>query len=183
MNYHNGISRRAFIAGSATLGAAVALHPFAVQAAAGRGPPAHHGNHRPARRGLPLRLLRRCPQRHARPVAHCRPDRGDPRRSRQLHPRRQWRRHPGQPHGRLHRLRKGPHQRAASDHRRHEHARLRSRHAGQPRVQLRPRVPRRRHRRRQLPDRLGQPGEGRAGRRTCSPTPPISRPTRSSKKS
>ncbi len=36
MNYHNGISRRAFLAGSATLGAAVVLHPFAVQAAAGQ---------------------------------------------------------------------------------------------------------------------------------------------------
>ncbi|MGV3490881.1 MAG: bifunctional 2',3'-cyclic-nucleotide 2'-phosphodiesterase/3'-nucleotidase [Devosia sp.] len=36
MNVHNGISRRAFLAGSATLGAAVALHPFAVQAAAGQ---------------------------------------------------------------------------------------------------------------------------------------------------
>jgi len=36
LNYHNGISRRAFLAGSATLGVAVALHPFAVQAAAGQ---------------------------------------------------------------------------------------------------------------------------------------------------
>jgi len=36
MNYYNGISRRAFLAGSATLGAAVVLHPFAVQAAAGQ---------------------------------------------------------------------------------------------------------------------------------------------------
>jgi 2',3'-cyclic-nucleotide 2'-phosphodiesterase/3'-nucleotidase len=36
MNYHNGISRRAFLAGTASVGAAVALHPFAVQAAAGQ---------------------------------------------------------------------------------------------------------------------------------------------------
>ncbi|HEY0853756.1 MAG TPA: bifunctional 2',3'-cyclic-nucleotide 2'-phosphodiesterase/3'-nucleotidase [Devosia sp.] len=37
MNYHNGISRRAFLAGSAAFaGAAVVLHPFAVQAAAGQ---------------------------------------------------------------------------------------------------------------------------------------------------
>src|SRR5215217_7460212 len=37
MNFHNGISRRAFLAGSAALaGAAVVLHPFAVQAAAGQ---------------------------------------------------------------------------------------------------------------------------------------------------
>ena len=36
MNYNNSISRRAFLAGSATLGAAVVLHPFAVQAAAGQ---------------------------------------------------------------------------------------------------------------------------------------------------
>jgi 2',3'-cyclic-nucleotide 2'-phosphodiesterase/3'-nucleotidase len=37
MNYHNSISRRAFLAGSATLGAAaIVMHPFAVQAAAGQ---------------------------------------------------------------------------------------------------------------------------------------------------
>jgi 2',3'-cyclic-nucleotide 2'-phosphodiesterase / 3'-nucleotidase len=37
MNYHSGISRRAFLAGSAAFaGAAVVLHPFAVQAAAGQ---------------------------------------------------------------------------------------------------------------------------------------------------
>lgn len=36
MNYNYSISRRAFLAGSATLGAAVVLHPFAVQAAAGQ---------------------------------------------------------------------------------------------------------------------------------------------------
>lgn len=36
MNFHNGISRRAFLAGSATAGALVVLHPFAVQAAAGQ---------------------------------------------------------------------------------------------------------------------------------------------------
>jgi 2',3'-cyclic-nucleotide 2'-phosphodiesterase/3'-nucleotidase len=36
MNYNYSISRRAFLAGSATLGAAVVLHPFAVEAAAGQ---------------------------------------------------------------------------------------------------------------------------------------------------
>ncbi|RYE85877.1 MAG: twin-arginine translocation signal domain-containing protein, partial [Hyphomicrobiales bacterium] len=36
MNYHTGISRRAFLAGSATAGALVVMHPFAVQAAAGQ---------------------------------------------------------------------------------------------------------------------------------------------------
>src|SRR5688572_3471926 len=36
MNYNYSISRRAFLAGSATLGALVVLHPFAVQAAAGQ---------------------------------------------------------------------------------------------------------------------------------------------------
>jgi 2',3'-cyclic-nucleotide 2'-phosphodiesterase/3'-nucleotidase len=37
MNFHNGISRRAFLAGSATLGAAaIVMHPFAAQAAAGQ---------------------------------------------------------------------------------------------------------------------------------------------------
>ncbi|HEY9011921.1 MAG TPA: bifunctional 2',3'-cyclic-nucleotide 2'-phosphodiesterase/3'-nucleotidase [Devosia sp.] len=36
MNYHNGISRRAFLAGTATAVGAVVLHPFAVQAAAGQ---------------------------------------------------------------------------------------------------------------------------------------------------
>ncbi len=36
MNFHSGLSRRAFLAGTATLGAAVALHPFAALAAAGQ---------------------------------------------------------------------------------------------------------------------------------------------------
>ena len=36
MNLSYGISRRAFLAGTATAGAAVVLHPFAVQAAAGQ---------------------------------------------------------------------------------------------------------------------------------------------------
>ena len=64
----------------------------------------------------------------------------------------------------------------ASGDRRHEHARLRGRHARQPRVQLRRRVPRPRQRRRELPDRLRQLREARSGRRrattrcTSSPT-------------
>ena len=36
MNFHSGLSRRAFLAGTATLGAAVVLHPFAALAAAGQ---------------------------------------------------------------------------------------------------------------------------------------------------
>jgi 2',3'-cyclic-nucleotide 2'-phosphodiesterase / 3'-nucleotidase len=36
MNYHNGISRRAFLAGTATAGALAVLHPYAVLAAAGQ---------------------------------------------------------------------------------------------------------------------------------------------------
>ena len=36
MNFQSGLSRRAFLAGTATLGAAVALHPFAALAAAGQ---------------------------------------------------------------------------------------------------------------------------------------------------
>jgi 2',3'-cyclic-nucleotide 2'-phosphodiesterase/3'-nucleotidase len=36
MNFQNGISRRAFLAGSATAGALVVMHPFAALAAAGQ---------------------------------------------------------------------------------------------------------------------------------------------------
>jgi 2',3'-cyclic-nucleotide 2'-phosphodiesterase / 3'-nucleotidase len=36
MNFHNGISRRAFLAGTATVGAMAVLHPYAVLAAAGQ---------------------------------------------------------------------------------------------------------------------------------------------------
>ena len=36
MNYQNGISRRAFLAGTATAGALAVLHPYAVLAAAGQ---------------------------------------------------------------------------------------------------------------------------------------------------
>jgi 2',3'-cyclic-nucleotide 2'-phosphodiesterase/3'-nucleotidase len=36
MNFHNGISRRAFLAGTATAGALAVLHPYAVLAAAGQ---------------------------------------------------------------------------------------------------------------------------------------------------
>ena len=132
---------------------------------------AHPGDHRSARERLPLRLLPRRGRRHGRPGAHGDPRQGGARRrprtascsttatsSRARRWATSWPIAKGMKKGDM-----------PPDGRRHERARLRLRHARQPRVQLRPRLSCAIRSAAQVPDRLRQRAGRRAARRCSSP--------------